>query len=78
MRQMLAKLWCWLVGHRYEVWQRFSHYSRRVICDHCGGDWGMNDDVRAIIPWSDELADCYRVMGHKIRPRGVHNPGENP
>lgn len=66
---MLAKLWCWIVGHRYEVWQHFSGYSRRVICTHCGGDWGMNDDCCAFVPWSEEFADMYRVMGHKIRER---------
>jgi hypothetical protein len=25
--------------------------------------WGMNDDVRAVIRWDAELADCYRVIG---------------
>jgi hypothetical protein len=30
----------------------------------------MNDDCRAFVPWSEEFANMYRVMGHKIRERG--------
>lgn len=67
--RQLKRFWCWLVGHRYYVHQRFSAWSRRVCCDHCGGDWGMNDDVRAIIPWSDELEELYRMQGHRILKR---------
>lgn len=67
--QLLKRLWCWLSGHDYYVLQRFSSYSRRVCCDRCGGDWAMNDEVRAIIPWSKEIEDIYRVQGHGILKR---------
>ena len=67
--QMLARLYCWVFGHRMEVWQHFSHYSRRVICERCGGDWAMNDEVRAIVPWSGEFAQMYEMFGHPIRKR---------
>jgi len=63
------RLICFIFGHRYQVVQEFSHYSRRVVCPDCRSDWGMNDDVRAIIPWSDELREMYESMGHI-----VHNP----
>lgn len=29
----------------------------------------MNDEVRAIIPWSKEIEDIYRVQGHGILKR---------
>lgn len=29
----------------------------------------MNDDARAIIPWSDELEELYRMHGHRILKR---------
>lgn len=68
---MLKKLKYLLFGHKYHIIQRFSKTSRRVECLRCGGDWGMNDQVRAIIPWCGELEEMYQdVFGIKlIRPR---------
>lgn len=63
------KLWCLLIGHKFYVWQELNPWSRRVVCDHCGGDWGMNDDCRAIIPWGSELESLYRSQGILIRRR---------
>ena len=63
------RLWCALIGHRMYVWQELTAHSRRVVCDHCGGDWGMNDDVRAIIPWDAELESLYQSHGIRIRRR---------
>lgn len=62
-----ARIWCFVFGHKYEVWQVFSPTSRRVLCHCCKGDWGMNDDARAFVPWDGELAAMYKLMGHKIR-----------
>lgn len=56
----LAKIHCAMFGHAYHVHQRFSSHARRVICLRCGGDWGMNDQVRALIPWDSELEALYR------------------
>lgn len=65
----LRKLDCALFGHDYEIWQHFSPHARRVICENCGGDWGMNDDVRAFIPWDAELEGMYRLLGKTVRQR---------
>ena len=66
------KVLCWIFGHEYQVAQEFEAWSRRVVCPCCHGDWGMNDNVRAFIPWDEELADMYRSFGHI-----VHNPWRN-
>lgn len=66
---LLRRLWCWIVGHQFYVLQEFGPTSRRICCDHCGGDWGMNDAVRAIIPWDSELERMYRMFGHRIKER---------
>lgn len=29
----------------------------------------MNDDCQAFVPWTQEFAEMYRVMGHRIRKR---------
>lgn len=71
------RLKCFLTGHNYEVWQHFSRTSLRVVCERCGGDWGMNDHVRAFVPWSGELAEIYEIQGIRIRerPRNDEAPG---
>lgn len=71
--RLLSKLICLMFGHRYIVAQEFSDYSRRVVCPDCRGDWGMNDDVRAFVPWDLDLEKMYRSFGHV-----VHNPWPGP
>ena len=62
----IRRLFCFIFGHRLHVHQKFSSYSRRVICLHCDGDWGMNDNVPAFIPWDGELEEMYKSFGHRI------------
>jgi hypothetical protein len=56
----LKKLICALVGHRYVVQRVFSPTSRKVCCTRCGKEWGMNDSVRAFVPWDGELEQLYQ------------------
>lgn len=72
--RILRQIECFIFGHRYEVWQELTPHSRRVICDHCAGDWGMNDDVQAFIPWCADLESLYRSMGKRIRTRNDSQP----
>lgn len=69
MLNLLRKLYCFVFGHDMYVWQELKPWSRRVCCDHCGGDWGMNDNVQAMIKWDDDLQSLYEWQGIKIRPR---------
>lgn len=66
MMAILKQIFCFLTTHKYRVVQYFSAQSRRVYCDRCHSDWGMNDDARALIPWDWELAQMYRNHGHRI------------
>lgn len=75
---ILAKLLCFIFGHRYQVAQEFSPWSRRVVCAECRGDWGMNDQVPAFIDWSEDLADLYRGQGHVVfNPWPVRHGGDS-
>ncbi len=60
---MLHKIICYFLGHKYKIYRVFSSTSRQVGCTRCGGLWGMNDSVPAIIPWDGELEQLYRVIG---------------
>lgn len=55
----LKAIKCLLCGHNYRVVQRFSETVRRVKCDCCGGDWGMNDNVRILLAWDSELEELH-------------------
>lgn len=68
-KEMMSKFACWIFGHQMFVVQTFSKTSRRIACDRCRGEWGMNDDARAVIEWTPELAEMYRSFGHHILNR---------
>jgi hypothetical protein len=60
---MIKRLICTILGHKYRLQRVFSAYSRQVGCSRCGREWGMNDNVRALVPWDGELEQMYRDFG---------------
>lgn len=62
----LERIGCWLMGHNYRVVQQFNAHSRRVVCNDCGGDWAMNDNMRMIVDWDEDMADMYRHLGYTV------------
>ena len=45
--------WCLWWHKDLTVVRRVSPSSDHVRCDTCGREYGMNHDVRAILPWAD-------------------------
>ena len=68
---MFERVICAVAGHRYVVQRVFSATSRKVGCTRCGREWGMNDSVKAFIPWDGELEQLYRDIGQW--PGQTHN-----
>lgn len=62
----MARLLCFLLGHQYRIIQEFSYATRRVGCERCRREWGMNDNVGAFLPWDGEFAEFYHKRGHHI------------
>ena len=60
---MLERIMCAVFGHKYVVQLVFSETSRKIGCTRCSKEWGMNDDVRAIIPWDKDLENLYKIIG---------------
>ncbi len=56
---MMKRFLCWVLGHQYFVRDEFSRTTRRVGCGRCGADWGMNDRVKALVPWDSELTELH-------------------
>ena len=60
---MFERLICAVAGHRYVVQRVFSSTSRKVGCTRCDREWGMNDSVKAFVPWDGEFEQLYRDIG---------------
>ena len=58
---------CLLLGHKYQVVQRFNKTNRRVRCTRCNKDWGMNDSTQSLVKWDSELEEMYQRQGHTIK-----------
>lgn len=56
----MDKFLCWLLGHEYYVVHECTDASRKIACHRCGTNWGMNDNVRALIEWDIELSNFYK------------------
>jgi hypothetical protein len=57
---------CDLLGHRLRVVQRFDAVTCRVKCRRCGGDWGVNADLEAVVQWTQELEQLHREVWAEI------------
>lgn len=65
--KLKRKIKCYFKGHNFRVVQVFRPGSRRIKCRRCGLDMGMNDDVRAYIPWTPDLEDLYIFQGYTVK-----------
>lgn len=50
---------CKLFGHKYTVIKEYSKTTRKVGCKRCKAVWGMNDCVKALVPWDGELEELH-------------------
>lgn len=55
----MNRLKCFLFGHQLYVVQELTQSSRRVACSRCKKSWGLNDDLRTIVEWDDDLERLY-------------------
>lgn len=58
--------------HQLRVVQEFTPQCRRIKCERCGGDWGMNDadDLlgikAALVEWDPNFEQFFRDRGFEI------------
>ncbi len=54
------KRWvCYMLGHKYYTFKRFSRTSRRVKCRRCPADWAMCDTAKSILDWDSDFEELY-------------------
>lgn len=64
---MFSRLLCWLFGHKYYFIRPVHVWSRKIGCKRCRSAWMMNDEVPALVPWTedfDQLESNIRGLGH--------------
>ena len=59
MRKFIRKIICRLKGHKYYVIKEYSPTVRKLGCSICKSKFGMNDRVKAVIPWDSELEELH-------------------
>lgn len=64
---LIKKIKCLVGYHQYYCIFAITIYSRKVGCRDCSKQWGMNDDARALIRWSEELKKMYKNFGMRYK-----------
>lgn len=64
----MKRLICKIFGHKYFLIRRITPVIREVGCKRCGQEFGMHDEVQAILPLDDELRYANNIL------RSVKNP----
>ncbi|MBC8439310.1 MAG: hypothetical protein H8D87_06465 [Deltaproteobacteria bacterium] len=55
------------IGHELRIIQDIKPTGSQIVqCVHCGRLFGMNHDVKAILPLSKEMAEMYFRSGNKL------------
>lgn len=61
--QMIGKLICAVLGHRYVVERKLNAGARKVGCTRCRNHWAMHDATRSFVEWDGELEKFYAPGG---------------
>ena len=58
----MKKLLCLIFGHKYKVIRDITPYIRELRCKRCKKEFGMNDDVKILLPLDQELKDAHNIL----------------
>ena len=59
-----------LRGHDCVVIRELSGHTRHIKCRRCEKEYGMNDDLQVVVPWTKEFEDVYYgLLGYERRKR---------
>lgn len=58
----IKKIKCKFGFHKYYVIKELASWSRKIGCKSCDKCFGMNDNVRVVIPWDRALEELYKTI----------------
>jgi hypothetical protein len=62
-KKITNRIKCFFGFHSLYKVRHIGYRSDLIGCRLCDGYWGMNHDVRVILPFDDELCDLYTSFG---------------
>ena len=60
--------WCLRWHRKLDLIAHVSNHSDHVKCAKCGREYGVNHDVRTVLPWS-EVAGFYACLDAQRRAK---------
>lgn len=60
----MKKLICKIFGHKYTLLRRISPTIRELKCTRCNSEFGMNDELMAVLPMDFDLKHAHDIL-HK-------------
>lgn len=61
-RITMKRIICLFLGHKYYLVRVLTDNGKLVGCKRCGKFYGVNDDVRAILPFDKDLCNLYTSL----------------
>ena len=61
----MKRILCKLLGHKYKLLRKISNTIVEVKCDRCKAEFGMNSDVKSILPLDGELQTLHSFLLHE-------------
>lgn len=58
----MSNIICTLFGHKYRLKRKITSNIREIKCIRCFQEFGMNDELRAVLPLDDELKEAHNSL----------------
>jgi hypothetical protein len=69
----MNRIICLFLHHKYYRIRRLGVKSDLIGCKRCGKFYGINYDVRAILPFDKEMYEMYKLMGKTGLKKYINN-----
>lgn len=69
----IQKIKCVFGNHKLKVIRKLLDDSMLIHCTECKGYWGVNHSVRAILPFTKEMCEMYKLCGLKKLDKYISN-----
>ena len=53
---------CYLLGHSYKLKRNITPYIREIECKRCKKQFGMNDQLKSLLPMDDKLLQAHEIL----------------
>lgn len=58
----MKKIICYVFGHKYVLKRKISGTIQELYCGRCNREFGINHDVRCVLPLTEELKTLHQEI----------------